>query len=70
LVKEIGYSVPDLKADLDLANFSWDDYEKGDSFAEGVKTLSIPMSEGQYQVVMEAIEKAKEKGERRNRFQC
>ena len=67
LAKQVGYLVPELKEDLKLANFNWNEYDKNkdkeQEFSEGLKTLSITMSDSQYEIVAQAIEKSKEEGE-------
>lgn len=64
LARQTGYRIPELKDDLKLAGFNWDDFDKGEDKEkkEGVKTLSIIMSDSQYAVVQQAIGKSKEKG--------
>lgn len=57
---EIPYSLEEIEDFKNLAEFNWDQYKTGEpEFEEGVRTLSIKMSEGQYKIVIDAIDKVK-----------
>ncbi len=60
---ELPFTNVEIEKFKELAGFNWEQYETNkendDNYEEGVKTLSIKMSDGQYQIVMNAIAKVK-----------
>jgi len=73
LALQLGYKLPELQEDIKLVSFNWKDYDKtknggsGDGGVENtpneIRTLSIVTTLEQYQVIQQAIEKAKKAGE-------
>jgi len=55
---ELPYTSEEMKDLLDLEAFDWGQ-DNDSEFEEGVRTLQIKMSEGQYKIIKEAIEKVK-----------
>jgi len=61
LALETGYDLPELKADLELINFDWEEYEKsltGDK--SDLKTIEIVITKEQYEIFMKAVDKIRE----------
>ena len=70
LARQVGYSIPQLEEDLKLVGFEWSQYnlnkdkqgelDKGNS---EVRTFSVVMTLEQYEIVINAITRAKQEGQ-------
>jgi ParB/RepB/Spo0J family partition protein len=64
LAKQVGYSFEELKSDMQLANFKWDEYKtRGvdgkELVSANLKTLNIVVTEEQYNIIQQAMEKVR-----------
>jgi len=70
LARQVGYSIPQLEEDLKLVGFEWSQYnlnkdkqgelDKGNS---EVRTFSVVMTLEQYEIVINAMTRAKQEGQ-------